>query len=84
MRKISLWIFIVSLVSFLITWGVIGIKLLDGNYEFMTEAYIALVFFIITLVGLLVYKFSGCRCPHCGKVRLDTGKYCSHCGKELP
>ena len=58
-------------------------KILDNKYEFAVEGYISLVFVIIAFISLGVYKFSGCRCPHCGKVRLDTGKYCSHCGKEI-
>ena len=40
-KKIAIWLLVISLFIFVITWGIIGVKLLDNNYEFMTEAYIA-------------------------------------------
>ena len=38
MKKIMPWVFIAAFVSFLIAWGVMGVKLLDGNYEIIAEA----------------------------------------------
>ena len=41
MKKIAIWTAVISIIVFIITWGVIGVKILNNEYEFMTEAYIA-------------------------------------------
>ena len=82
MKKVAKWLAVISIVIFVITWGIIGVKLLDNNYEFMTEAYIAYgslaVFFIC-----LIYVRCSYRCQHCGKQKIIFGKYCPYCGKEI-
>ena len=82
MKKIATWLAVISIIVFVITWGIIGVKLLDNNYSFMTEAYIAYgslaVFF-----ACLLYVRSTYRCPHCGKQKLFFWKYCPYCGKEI-
>ena len=49
MKKTMFTIFIVALIIFVIDWGIMGIKLLDHNYEVMTETYIGLVCWIIMI-----------------------------------
>ena len=83
MKKIAPWAIAISLVVFVIAWGVIGLKILDGDYDFTLEAYIGLAALVVSFVFILIKKFSTEKCPHCGKIRLDKGKYCSHCGKEV-
>jgi len=83
MKKIAPWMIAISLVVVVVAWGVMGMKLLDGNYDIICEAYITLVALIVLLVFILIKRYSSVKCPHCGKVRLDNGKYCSHCGKEV-
>lgn len=81
MKKIIIWIFLITLFVFILDWGVMGVKLLNHNYNIMTEAYIGLIswlILIITGIGRIVTA----KCPHCQKVLLIKGKYCPHCGKE--
>ena len=83
MKKNSIWTLVISIIVFAITWGIIGVKLLDNNYNFITEAYIACGSFGIFFISLIYLKWGKSRCPYCGKVRMSSGKYCSHCGKEI-
>ena len=86
MKKVCVWLAIISAIVLLITWGIVGVKLLDNNYNFMVEVYITGVSLIICLGSIVCYKFIGCRCPHCGKIDdslFGKGKFCPHCGKEL-
>lgn len=83
MKKIIPWITAVSLAIFVIAWGIMGLKIFDGNYNFTLEAYIGLAAIIVFFVFILIKKFSSEKCPYCGKIRLDNGKYCSYCGKEI-
>lgn len=82
MKKASLWILLSAFVIFLIDWGVMGVKLLEGNYDIMTEAYIALLCFAVIIVCILV-RLLGRKCPHCKKMLLTDGKFCPHCGKPI-
>ena len=82
MRKAAVWLAVLSMIVFVIAWGVIGLKILDHEYEFMMEAYIAygsLAVFFAALIGLKITD----RCPHCGKMKQPFGKYCPYCGKEI-
>ena len=82
MKKILPWAFLGALVVFLIAWGMMGIKLLDGDYEIAAEAYTGLVCIIV--MGVCgVYRHLSRRCPQCGKLRLTMGAYCSYCGKKI-
>ena len=83
MKKVAIWTLVLSIIVFVITWGIIGVKLLDNNYEFMTEAYIAYGSLGLFFMSLIYIRWGKLRCPHCGNVRMSSGKYCSHCGKEI-
>ena len=76
------WVHIIALFVLVIVSGVMGFKLIDGNYDILLEAYLALACIIAAFVSS-VYKLLRSRCPHCGRVRLSEGKYCSYCGKEI-
>jgi hypothetical protein len=82
MKKVTTWVLWIAFGITLIAHAIIGVKLLDGNYEFLVEAYIGAVGFGLIFVSSLIRAF-GNKCPHCGKVRLDNGEYCSHCGKMI-
>jgi len=82
MKQKALWILLAAFAVFLIDWGVMGVKLLEGNYDIMTEAYIALACFAVIIACILARLF-GNRCTHCGKILLIDGKFCSHCGKPI-
>ena len=86
MKKVCIWIAIISAIVIFITLGVVGVKLLDGNYDTTAEVIITGISFVIFLVSVVCYKFIGSRCPYCGKVNdtlLGKSKFCPHCGKEL-
>ena len=86
MKKVCLWLAIISAIVLFITLGVVGGKLLDGNYDTTAEVIITGISFVIFLGSVVCYKFIGSRCPYCGKVNdtlLGKSKFCPHCGKEL-
>ena len=78
----ALVVVLCALFVFAVDWGVMGIKLSMGDYDVAIEAYLGLACMAFMLVGILVRAFSD-KCPHCGKLRLSRGKYCSCCGKEI-
>ena len=86
MKKVCVWLGIISAIVLLITLGVVGVKLLDGNYDTIIEVYLTGISFVILLCSIVGYKLIGSRCPHCGMVNdtlLGKSKFCPHCGKEL-
>ena len=83
MKRGSFWLSVISIIVFAIAWGIIGLKILDNDYEFITEAYIAYSSLVLFFVCLIYVRWNTLRCPHCGKLRLTNGKYCSYCGKEI-
>lgn len=82
MKRITTWVLIIALIIFIIDWGIIGVKLLDGNYDIITEAYIGAACFGVMLICAVCKAFTN-KCPHCGKLIQSNGKYCPHCGKEV-
>ena len=82
MKKVAIWGAAIAFVTFVITWGVMGLSLADGGYDIQTMAYIGLVCWIVLLICLLILVVSN-KCPHCGKIRRSRGKYCPYCGKEI-
>ena len=86
MKKVCLWLAIISAIILFITLGIVGVKLLDGNYDTNAEVIITGVSLVIFLVSVVCYKLNGIRCPHCGKLNdslFGKSKFCPHCGKEL-
>ena len=86
MKKVCLWLAIISAIVLFITLGVVGGKLLDENYDTTAEVIITGISFVVFLGSVVCYKFIGSRCPHCGKVNdtlLGKSKFCPHCGKEI-
>jgi len=85
MKKIAPWMIAISLVVFIIAWGIMGMKIFNGNYDAQLETYIGLAALVVFWIFILIMKFSSAKCPHCGKVQLqlDKGKYCYRCGKEV-
>lgn len=65
-----------------IDWGVMGVKLLDHDYNITVEAYIGLVCYIVILASIVIRALTD-RCPHCGKIRVTKGAYCSYCGQKI-
>lgn len=82
MKKVATRIFWIAVVITVITHAVMGIKLLDDNYEITIEAYIGAACFFIIFVCSIIRVLEN-KCPHCGRTILDSGEYCSHCGKKI-
>lgn len=82
MKKAATWGFVIAFFAFFIDWAMLGIKLLNGNYDVIAEAYIGAVCFFVMFVCLLIMKFFG-KCPHCGKISDSGGRFCPHCGKVI-
>ena len=83
MKRFFLWTAAAALAVFVIDWGIMGLKLLDGCYDITAEAYIGAVCIVILIVSIIARKLIGSKCPHCGKLLLVNGKYCHNCGGKL-
>ena len=86
MKKVCLWLAIISAIVLFITLGVAGVKLLDGNYDTTAEVIITGISLVVFLISVVCYKLNRDCCPHCGTVNdtlLGKSKFCPHCGKEL-
>lgn len=81
-KKKTTWILIIACFAFFIDWAVLGLELLNGNYDVIVEAYIGAICFVIIFVCLFIKRFSS-KCPHCGKISYSGGKFCPHCGKII-
>ena len=53
MKKVCVWLAIISAIVLFITLGVVGVKLLDGNYDTNVEVIITGVSFVIFLVSVV-------------------------------
>lgn len=83
MKKISGWIFAVSAVLFMMDWGIIGLEILDGEYDLTAKLYVALALWAVMTVSVILFRFVFAKkCPNCGKRINSEGKFCPHCGKE--
>ena len=82
MKKAAIWLAVISIIVFVIDWGIVGLKLLDSNYDITLGAYIGLVSIVVFFVCTLYIRCTN-RCPHCGKINQSFGKYCPCCGKEI-
>ena len=82
MKKVVAWSAVISITVFVIAWSIIGLKILDSNYDITIEAYIGLISIVVFFVCVLYVKITN-RCPHCGKMKQSFGKYCPYCGKEI-
>ena len=66
MKKARPWILAVAFLIAVIAWGVMGLKLYDGDYKITTEAYIMGACWIAILICAISKLFTD-KCPHCGK-----------------
>lgn len=83
MNKILFRLWLLALAVFAVDWLIVGLKLLNGDYDITLGVYVALVCVIVmALYPLSRALFS--KCPYCGKLLTSSGRYCPHCGRELP
>ena len=83
MKKAAWIVFVLSLLIFIIAWGVMGIKIFTHDYDITALAYIGGACIPLIFGSLLIIKLIGAKCPHCGKFRAASGDFCPHCGKKL-
>ena len=84
MKKAAIWAAVISGLAFVIVWAVLGVNIVNNDYEAVTSlTYAGMGCLIILLVSLVVLRWHSWKCPHCGKVRWTNGRYCSYCGKEI-
>lgn len=83
MKSAYPWILATAFLILIIDLGVMGIKIFDNDSDIMAEAWIAASCWLVVLTCLLIRAWRKAKCPHCGKILLDRGSYCSYCGKEL-
>ena len=82
MKKIAIWGAVLAGLVFVIDWGIMGLKLMDGDYDITVQAYIGLACLIVILI-CAVCKLLGSKCPHCGKLLYGREKFCPHCGEKI-
>ena len=82
MRKAATLVLLITFIIFIIVFGIMGLKILDDNYEIFTEACIGAVCLGVIFVCILI-RTLGNKCPHCGKPILTNGEYCTYCGKKI-
>lgn len=81
MKKIVKWLAAISIIVFVIAWGIGGLKIYDAEYENNAWLYVGIVSIMIFFCSLIYLKTT--RCPHCSKMNLTFGKYCTYCGKKI-
>lgn len=84
LKKVAIWAAVISGFAFVIIWGVLGLNIMNNDYEAVTPlTYSGMACVIVLLASLIVLRWSSWTCPHCGKPRWTNGRYCSYCGKEI-
>ena len=71
MKKVCLWLAIISAIVLFITLGVAGVKLLDGNYDTTAEVIITGISLVVFLISVVCYNLSAYRYGeiYCGRKR---------------
>lgn len=82
MKKIAIGLAIITFIIFVIDWGIVGVKIFNGNYDIIVGVYMGLISIAICFISIIYVRFTN-RCQNCGKVIQSYGKYCPYCGKEI-
>ncbi len=82
MKKILFWMWIVAVITILVSLLIMGFKLLDGNYDIVAEGSLCGVCLAVNCVYAFS-RLSGLRCGYCGKIIWQQDRYCPHCGGEI-
>lgn len=82
MKKAGLWIWSLAVVVFLIDWTIVGLAVLNGNYNIAAGVYIGAGCLAVILLFPFFRLFGG-RCPHCGRdLAFGETRY-PHCGGRI-
>ena len=82
MKKVAAWLAAIALIVFVIDWGLIGLKLLDGDFDITLGTYVGLVCIVIGFVCVMIVKLSN-RCPQCRRMIQYNWAYCPYCGQKI-
>ena len=84
MKKVLCVIWIAAVILFFIDWGMVGLSLLNGNYEIEIGVYLGLVCMVIIMIGPIckICKMLSNKCPYCGKTILSDYKFCPYCAQD--
>ena len=82
MKKAVNWILFTTILVMVITWGVVGLDIVNGDYEAVTPGCYIIIGCLIVSLACILYRRLSNKCPHCGKLYGGSGEYCSHCGKK--
>ncbi|MBE5797830.1 MAG: hypothetical protein E7327_10735 [Clostridiales bacterium] len=84
MKQIAIWAAVISFLAFVVIWGVMGVNIMNGEYDSVTvTCWAGMICLIVLLASILYLRFTSWKCPHCGRIRLVNGQYCYHCGKKI-
>ena len=83
LKKIAAWTAGLTGIILVIAFGVMGVKIVDGDYDIEMLAYICLFAWIGLMASIIVLRWHSWKCPHCGKPRWVNGPYCTYCGKKI-
>ena len=81
MKKAVAWLAVILLTIFVVSWGVGGIMLFNGDFDNFAWVYIGFASIMIFFNCLIYLKIT--RCPHCGRINRTRGKFCPHCGQSV-
>ena len=82
MKKFTTLVSVIAVILLVIVWVYMGIKLYQGNYDIIAEAYITGACIFVVFV-CAICNLSGGKCPYCNKPIYQKEKYCPHCGREI-
>ena len=80
-KKIAEWLATISIIVFVIDWGIGAMMIYDGEFENNVWMYVGFVSIVIFFCSLIYLKTT--RCPHCGKMNQSFGEYCPYCSKKI-
>lgn len=81
MRKIMKYVSALSLITFIIAWGVGGVNILDHDFDNFAWVYVGAVSIVVFFCSFICVKTV--RCAQCGRFSLTSGAYCSYCGNRI-
>lgn len=81
MRKVMKYLAAVSLITFIIAWGVGGINILDHDFDNFAWVYVGAVAFVVFFCSFIFLRTV--RCSRCGRFSLTSGAYCPYCGNRI-
>ena len=71
MKKIVKWSAAISVIVFIIAWGIMGLKIVDNDYNITVEAYVGLISFMKDIRRVYMYHGAEHKCINCIEHGMD-------------